>query len=185
MLRVVNRAVRAARTSHDGMGSVLDVVRTVTGCVKPSGVVRRLRDMYPQDVPRMQPRQMALGRPTPCLPPDELRQFAELLVRQRALGRKRLGAHGVVYIVTSPLLAACKIGMWRGTETSLRERYRTVYGTEARIETYHVADCRAAERSVHEACRAHRVSNELYALQAIATARDVLRPPPRRRPRPV
>lgn len=64
---------------------------------------------------------------------------------------------GSVYIVTSPLLDAVKIGMWTGTDKSLRGRYLTSYGPDLEITVFRSPDCRQLETAAHRALDEYRL----------------------------
>ncbi len=69
---------------------------------------------------------------------------------------------GMLYVVTSPLLAAVKIGRWSGTLEALASRYRTTFGTQLELHTTPTSDCHAAEATLLEALSAHNISGELF-----------------------
>ena len=53
---------------------------------------------------------------------------------------------GVLYIVTSPLMSAFKLGFWTGTLGALRSRYVTCYGPSLELHTWPCTQCRACEQ---------------------------------------
>jgi len=67
-----------------------------------------------------------------------------------------------VYIISSPLVNACKIGMWRASLKSLRNRYITPYGNDLTIYTKQVKDARICEKKMHEYFSPCRITNELF-----------------------
>lgn len=69
---------------------------------------------------------------------------------------------GLIYIVTSPLLLAVKIGQWGGTVDELHYRYRTMYGQNLQLAYAHVNDRIQAEREMHATFRSQNISNELF-----------------------
>ena len=69
---------------------------------------------------------------------------------------------GFVYIATSPLLKAVKIGSWRGDLKGLRRRYRTPYGPDLQIHSKEVADCRWSEALSDGKFDEHRLGGELF-----------------------
>lgn len=69
---------------------------------------------------------------------------------------------GLVYIVTSPLLLAVKIGQWGGTVEELQYRYRTMYGQNLQLTYKRVEDRIQAEREMHATFRLRNISNELF-----------------------
>ena len=48
---------------------------------------------------------------------------------------RAVNVSGLLYIVTSPLLAAVKIGRWTGSLEALASRYRTTMGTQLELHT--------------------------------------------------
>lgn len=78
------------------------------------------------------------------------------------LKRKRV-ASGYVYAVTSELLNAVKIGMWRGSIDGLKSRYRTPYGPGLEVYTVFVGDCAACEHKLHRQFDRHNLGGELFA----------------------
>lgn len=71
-------------------------------------------------------------------------------------------ASGLIYIVTSPLLLAVKIGHWGGTVEELQYRYRTMYGQHLQIIHARVDDRFQVEREMHAMFRSKNISNELF-----------------------
>lgn len=72
-------------------------------------------------------------------------------------------AAGLIYIVTSPLLLAVKIGHWGGDVEALHYRYRTMYGQDLQM-VYQAVDNRfVAEHQMHMVFASLRISNELFA----------------------
>lgn len=171
-----SRAVQRCR--HDPLtkqGDVLDVVRLVTGCSRghAGGVLQRvLAD--DTALAKLPVADKALGgrRRALCMHLDHLQLVAEaLLVRRACLPPSVTERHGVVYAVTSPLLSAVKVGMWRGSQRALRKRYVTVYGDDLTLECFDVDDCRRAEKDAHEGLRAWHLTNELFAPPALEAFR--------------
>lgn len=78
--------------------------------------------------------------------------------------RNRKAKPGLVYLVTSNVLSAVKIGSWKSTGRSLRSRYATSYGQNVNIDSVFCGDCRAAEVEIHRAFAEHRLSGELFDL---------------------
>ena len=69
---------------------------------------------------------------------------------------------GLIYIVTSPLLLAVKIGQWGGSVEELHYRYRTMYGQNLQLAFTRVDDRFQAEREMHVTFRSKNISNELF-----------------------
>lgn len=72
------------------------------------------------------------------------------------------GQAGYVYVCTSPLLAAVKIGSWRGSVSNLRKRYRTPYGPQTEVHVQAVSNCLTSEVELHEQFRKHCLGGELF-----------------------
>ncbi len=56
---------------------------------------------------------------------------------------------GFVYLATSPILDAVKIGKWSGTMEQLQHRYTTYYGYECTVAAAHVPDRHYTEKALH------------------------------------
>ena len=56
---------------------------------------------------------------------------------------------GYVYLATSPLLDAVKIGCWTGSLANLKSRYLTPYGPDVQIEHVFVPNCVSSENQMH------------------------------------
>ncbi len=56
---------------------------------------------------------------------------------------------GYVYLATSPLLDAVKIGCWTGSLANLKSRYLTPYGPDVQIEHIFVPHCLSSENQMH------------------------------------
>ena len=73
--------------------------------------------------------------------------FRDLFVAGIQLGKAVHAAQppaaGFVYIATSPLIAAVKIGGWTGSRDSLMRDIKSVYGPEADVVTKSVQDARS------------------------------------------
>jgi len=70
--------------------------------------------------------------------------------------------YGYVYLITSPLLNAIKIGYWRSTYELLRSRYVTPYGNDLYIHTITSYDVIEMEKKVHNRFDKYRITNELF-----------------------
>jgi hypothetical protein len=75
------------------------------------------------------------------------------------LSKKR---DGFVYMATSPLLNAVKIGMWTGTYERLRGRYLIYYGQHLDLKAILTRDCRKLEILAHLKLKEFKISGELY-----------------------
>ena len=69
---------------------------------------------------------------------------------------------GMVYIVTSDVLDAVKIGHTKGSYEKLRRRYLTCYGQNMTIRSRRVADAARMEKVLHVRFEDHRKSGELF-----------------------
>ena len=56
---------------------------------------------------------------------------------------------GYIYFVTSDVLNAVKIGMWKSNLSSLYNRYITVYGKNIKIEYFYSENIRLVEKHIH------------------------------------
>ena len=155
------------------LGSVYDVIRHVTGCRQDnlSTVFSRMCNQFPDIRTKCVHRKFpGKGqKSTPCMAIRDLDAFATMMVARKGLmsTRCKMGSKGVVYVATSPLLSACKVGMWRGPLESLKSRYTTCYGSNVSIATYAVDDARAVEKAVHNLLESHRISRELFDLESV------------------
>ena len=68
---------------------------------------------------------------------------------------------GYIYFVTSDILNAVKIGMWRSNLSSLYNRYITVYGKNIKIEYFYSENIRLVEKHIHTNFKLYRITNEL------------------------
>jgi hypothetical protein len=69
---------------------------------------------------------------------------------------------GMIYIVTSPLFNAVKIGLWSGYLKGLESRYRMAYGQDIQIVTKNVDDVYTAEKHIHKKFIDKCISGELF-----------------------
>ena len=69
---------------------------------------------------------------------------------------------GYIYFVTSNLLNAVKIGMWRSNIASLYNRYITVYGKNIKIDYFYTENVRFIEKHIHTNFNTCRITNELF-----------------------
>jgi len=76
---------------------------------------------------------------------------------------RRKEKEGFVYLVTSPVCNAIKIGSWRSCIKSLRTRYITPYGLDLVITAGRSTDCGATEKEMHKRFASHRINCELFA----------------------
>ena len=162
-------------------GSVHDVIHLTLGCPKAKlpRVCESVRASFPElfeDVVKV--RFAGRGqRPTPCMPRDKLQTLAQFMIDKKRVSAKSVKTtttRGVVYIATAPVLLACKIGMWRGKLSDLRNRYVTAYGGGLNLDVYHFEDCLAAEKRVHARFASRRIVGELYDLACVDEYRDWL-----------
>jgi hypothetical protein len=69
---------------------------------------------------------------------------------------------GYVYIVSSNLLNAVKIGMWRSNIESLYSRYITCYGNNIHIDYFLTNNVRELESKTHAYFKTYKITNELF-----------------------
>ena len=69
---------------------------------------------------------------------------------------------GFVYIVSSNLLDAVKIGMWRSCINSLYSRYKTYYGNNTNIDHFLTNNARELENKIHKYFIKYKITNELF-----------------------
>ena len=79
--------------------------------------------------------------------------------------KRKCSPSGYVYAVTSSVLNAVKIGMWRGSIDKLRARYLTPYGPTVQIATAVVDDCLAVEATLHRQFQQYSLGGELFDKQ--------------------
>jgi hypothetical protein len=69
---------------------------------------------------------------------------------------------GAVYICSSPLIDAVKIGFWTGTVKSLQSRYNMVFGKDLFLTCKNVDNVRDIEREIHIHFNQYNISGELF-----------------------
>ena len=69
---------------------------------------------------------------------------------------------GYVYIVSSNLLDAVKIGMWRSSIETLYSRYITCYGKNIHIDYFLTSNARELEYKTHKYFKDYQITNELF-----------------------
>jgi hypothetical protein len=69
---------------------------------------------------------------------------------------------GYVYIVSSNLLDAVKIGMWRSSIEALYSRYNTCYGKNIHIDYFLTSNARELESKTHKYFKKYQITNELF-----------------------
>lgn len=74
---------------------------------------------------------------------------------------------GYVYMATSPIVNAVKIGHWGGSIDKLRARYITPYGANLTLITTWVEDRKEAEAILHKRFSDHCITNELFEKEHI------------------
>lgn len=165
------------RCRHDALtrrGSALDAVRLATGCSRghAGAVLHRALAEDPELARLAVTEQVLGGRKCLCMHLDDLHTLAGALLARRALLPPSVAERdGAVYAVSSPLLAAVKVGMWRGDARALRKRYATMYGNDLTLDIFEVDDCRRAEKEAHAHLAPHHLTNELFAPAALETFR--------------
>jgi hypothetical protein len=70
---------------------------------------------------------------------------------------------GVIYIVTSPIIDAVKIGYWTGEIPSLISRYKMILGSELQIHYKRVENARISETNILYYFQSYNLSGELFA----------------------
>ena len=70
---------------------------------------------------------------------------------------------GYVYLVTSPVLNAVKIGCWSSSLCELRSRYATAYGPGVAVQARFVRDCFKTERDLHRMFKDQCLGGELFS----------------------
>lgn len=179
----IGRVMRTIRyNASKDLGSVYDVIHMTTG--HPKAKLPRMfestRESFPElfeDVVRVQFAGKG-QRPTPCMSPTRLRKLARFMIDKKRVSAKTVKTtttRGVVYIATAPVLLACKIGMWRGKLSQLRNRYVTAYGRDLELHLYEFDDCILAEKRMHKRFESRCIVGELYDLAGIDEYRTWLR----------
>ena len=69
---------------------------------------------------------------------------------------------GVVYICSSPLVNAVKIGYWTGNITSLQSRYKMTYGKDVFLICKNVENAHDIEKQIHREFKQFNISGELF-----------------------
>ena len=69
---------------------------------------------------------------------------------------------GVVYICSSPLIDATKIGYWTGSIRGLQTRYKLVYGKDVFLICKSVENVRIIETEIHSEFKEFNISGELF-----------------------
>ena len=75
---------------------------------------------------------------------------------------KHEGTCGMIYLVTSPLVNAVKIGYWRGSIDGLKTRYGLSYGNNLEIHYKETNNVRKSEKQIHNYFREFNICNELF-----------------------
>lgn len=88
--------------------------------------------------------------------------------------KRKRGLSGYIYVATSNILNAAKIGMWRGSIDNLKKRYTTPYGPTLQIHTAVVDDCVGAEALLHKQFQHRNLGGELFEKQFILEYIDAL-----------
>ncbi len=88
--------------------------------------------------------------------------------------KKRKRAAGYIYVVTSDVLNAAKIGLWSGSTDNLRARYLTPYGPTLEMTTAIVSDCGAAEAELHRRFEQHSLGGELFDKRFLQDYKDAI-----------
>jgi hypothetical protein len=86
----------------------------------------------------------------------------ETTLNFNTLPRTQKKRDGLVYVITSPVLDAVKIGMWKGSVKKLKERYSTYYGPRLTLKIIETDNCRRLETLAHSALREFKIESELF-----------------------
>lgn len=70
---------------------------------------------------------------------------------------------GVIYIVTSPIIDAVKIGYWTSEIPSLISRYKMILGSDLQIHYKRVENARISETNILSYFQSYNLSGELFA----------------------
>lgn len=89
-------------------------------------------------------------------------------LRHWCRGKRKRTASGYVYTATSSHLNAVKIGMWRGSVSSLRTRYLTPYGSSLQLTVFPVNDCIKSEANLHQQFAEFSLDGELFCKSQLA-----------------
>ena len=81
---------------------------------------------------------------------------------------------GVVYICSSPIIDAVKIGYWTGSITGLLSRYRMIYGKDVSLNCKNVENVRNIEKELHDTFRQYNISGELFKKDKLHIYNDYL-----------
>ena len=81
---------------------------------------------------------------------------------------------GVVYICSSPIIDAVKIGYWTGSITGLLSRYRMIYGKDVSLNCKNVENVRNIEKELHDTFKQFNISGELFQKDKLHIYNDYL-----------
>ena len=70
---------------------------------------------------------------------------------------------GFLYLASSRILNAVKIGRWKGNLDKLRKRYSTPYGPTLQLHMVYVGDCHKAESAMHCKFCSSNLGGELFS----------------------
>lgn len=90
--------------------------------------------------------------------PDAVEHLKQWCKRKK----RKVDRTGYVYLATSPLLNAVKIGCWTGGLANLKRRYTTPYGPQLDIKAVFVQDCVASESQLHDRFQSFNRGGELF-----------------------
>jgi hypothetical protein len=74
---------------------------------------------------------------------------------------------GLIYVVTSPLFNAIKIGLWSGVYRTLFSRYCAIYGRSIVIQTVNVNDVRTSEKQIHKYFKKVQYSRRTFSKRTL------------------
>ena len=81
---------------------------------------------------------------------------------------------GLIYIISSPLIHAIKIGYWTGTINDLKSRYIMVFGKDIELYYKNVDNAREREQQMHEEFQKYNISGELFEKENLKLYVDFL-----------
>ena len=81
---------------------------------------------------------------------------------------------GLIYIISSPLIHAIKIGYWTGTINSLKSRYIMVFGKDIELYYKYVDNARMCEYQIHQQFKKYNISGELFEKENLKLYTDFL-----------
>jgi len=87
---------------------------------------------------------------------------------------KNTNTSGLIYIISSPLIHAIKIGYWTDTINNLKSRYIMVFGKDIELYYKNVENAREREHQMHEEFQKYNISGELFEKENLKLYVDFL-----------